>query len=111
MPTLRFHSTDIERFAPVSDELVNKLAVAFDTSADNFSLEFISSKFIEKGVVKECGSYPLVEITAFKRAAKNEDRAAALITEYLMNIGYDYSEVVFIRVEPRYYYCAGEHCA
>ncbi|WP_106478520.1 DUF1904 family protein [Phytohalomonas tamaricis] len=109
MPQLRFHGVTPARLAPVSRQLLDRLAEVTATARDDFTLECIASTFIFDG--EEAPPFPFVEVLWFERGDAVRDACAAAITQALSDSGLNEVEVFFIALDKRSYYARGQHFA
>jgi hypothetical protein len=108
MPHLRFRAVTEAQVQTLSETLVSDLAMAMETSEDNFSFEYIGSRFFEKS--KSTASYPFVEVLWFARSQEIQDRAAVLITDKVRKLTQAQDVVVIFQVlEKSAYYENGKH--
>ncbi len=108
MPHLRFRSVDKSVVQKMSVELPVVLANAMQTSADNFTFEFVETSFFENG--KQISSYPFVEVLWFARNQEIQDRSAKMITDAVKQESSAADVVVvFVELSKNCYYENGEH--
>lgn len=107
MPIIRFYSVCSEDVLSISQEFQPALAVAFDTSADNITLEVINSTIINNAQIED-KPYPMVEILSFQREIAIEQRVAELISLQLKKVGYPNCDTYFIYLSKSGYYVNGE---
>lgn len=92
----------------LSESLVSPLAAVVKTSEDNFTFEWINTRFFYRG--QEDKSYPFVEVFWFERPQSVQDECARLITAQIKAFGeYEDVVVVFRVLSKVAYYENGEH--
>lgn len=103
MPHLKFKAIPENVVAELSLVLPELLAPLLGTTKDNFSFEYIQSKFYEQGAVTSF--YPYVEFGWFDRGQHIQDECAKLITESIqLRSPSEYVVVVFQDLPKSAYY-------
>ena len=105
MPTIRFHGINNTQVIKYIAKLQNDLATTFNTTNDNITLEFISSKFIDGAVILDT-PYPMVEILSFKRDSVIEKTAAQNIFDFLNkhSLITNGCDIFYVRLSEENYY-------
>lgn len=109
MPHIRIRGMTLEQTQQLSQGLNEALADIIKTSADNFTVECISSQYVHNGTLSQ--GYPFIEILWFARSQEIKNQCATLITnrvKQLMGPTTDVA-VVFIPLDKSDYFENGTH--
>ncbi len=87
-------------------EVIEQLAKDFQTSLDNITLEIIASRQFTADSTQS--DYPFVEICSFERDPSIEVQAARTIHNWLVQIGYEDSDIYYTYLNQKGYYVNGE---
>jgi|CEGF01.1.fsa_nt_gi hypothetical protein len=107
MPQLQFHGIDTQAIQHCSQQLVDELCQAMDTTPDNFLLEVMHSTQILSGEIVT--PFPFVDVRWFERGQAARDRSAAVIAQHLNAQGYNPVEIIFTALEANAYYENASH--
>ena len=107
MPIIKIHAINPLHIIEISKELQSSLAKTFETSADNITIEIITSSYISNGEIEQ-NPTPMVEILAFEREKHIEQSAAKIISGLLTRIGYSECDTYYIHLTKSNYYVNGE---
>ncbi|MGB3366766.1 MAG: DUF1904 family protein [Acidaminobacteraceae bacterium] len=108
MPHLRFRGLKKEEVMEVSVDLIDKLALAMDSSKAHFTIEYIPSIYILDGK-ESVTNHVFVEMLWFSRSDKTKQSVANIITDFLSKYNYENIAVYFIDMEKENYFKNGTH--
>ena len=105
MPTLRFHGVDKDQLTPVLEELYERLTAIYNLPDDHINVEVINSDWLDR--TGDADGYAMVEVLAFPREQRIEDQVGMAVAAVLKLADYPESELFFIHLGPKHYYCHG----
>jgi phenylpyruvate tautomerase PptA (4-oxalocrotonate tautomerase family) len=108
MPHIRIRGINPEQALKFSETFKAEAATIVNTSADNFTIELIETKFFHEGTIDP--GYPFIEVLWFERPQEVKDRFATHITERMRRVtnAKDVA-VLFVPLQKEDYFENGNH--
>lgn len=107
MPHIRLRAVPVEVVKKVS-QTAGELAVAANTSVDNFTFELVNTQFFVEGAATD--SYPFVEVLLFPRPVDVKQKMADIITHTIKaNGAFEDVIVLFQELNKEFYFENGKH--
>jgi phenylpyruvate tautomerase PptA (4-oxalocrotonate tautomerase family) len=108
MPHIRIRGMTTEQVRQLSEKLGEELAPIIQTSADNFTVEHVETRFFTDG--KANGGYPFIEVFWFARDAAIKQKTAEHLTARAKDLAPEFDvAVVFQPIDPANYFENGTH--
>ena len=108
MPTFRIHGVESQQVATITKQLFEQLTEIYNVPADHINLQVMASTWLGPNGLQL--PYPMVEVLALQRPKEVEDRVAQSLSLLLKEAGYPESELYFLHLDPKHYYCDGIPC-
>lgn len=107
MPILKIKGLDVANICKISKELIDELQELLQCPRDYFSLSAEQALYIRDGEIVD--GDPVVEVSWFDRGQEVQDKAAEIVTRYIISLGYSSVDVIFVIFDENRYYENGKH--
>lgn len=107
MPQIKVRGVNPELVCAISTELIDELSTAINSSKDSFTLECITSTFIQDGRIVP--GYPFIDVGWFNRGQAKQDEVARIIYQHFNRAGITAVDIVFTNFPKENYYENDQH--